>query len=238
MNDERIRDGTLARPATARLLQACGPLQPLQPGRNDQPAVRSVHAMRTGPPAKQATKAFGEDVYSHQAAHRITQCSGTLMSIPIYHFSVLTGPSEKSRARTDVDIHGLSLWLEAKPISPLVIARFRNRAHSIAAIIRFYGQLYSSRSGTQHFEPEICIEVGRKYAPQWEMLRSWCGAEAQARHDELAELRGEVARLSGLVAAAITELDKSGSQGAARRIESELIVPLKLIRASQRLAHR
>ncbi|MDA1386612.1 MULTISPECIES: hypothetical protein [Glycomyces] len=97
-----------------------------------------------------------------------------------------------------------------------------------------YGQHYPSRSGVRHIEPEICIEVDREYAPQWEMLRTWCGAEIQARRDELSELRGEVARLSMLVEAAITELDKAGSRKAARRLERELNVPLDLIRASQR----
>ncbi|WP_026932065.1 hypothetical protein [Glycomyces tenuis] len=96
-----------------------------------------------------------------------------------------------------------------------------------------YGRHYHSRSGVQYIEPEICIEVDREYAPQWELLRTWCGAEIRARRDELAELRGEVARLSGLVEAAITELDEAGSRKAARRLEGELGVPLNLIRASR-----
>lgn len=96
-----------------------------------------------------------------------------------------------------------------------------------------YGQHYPSRSGVRHIEPETCIEVDREYAPQWEMLRTWCGGEIQAQRDELAELRGEVARLSGLLEVAITELDKAGSRKTARRLEGELGVPLNLIRASR-----
>jgi hypothetical protein len=97
-----------------------------------------------------------------------------------------------------------------------------------------YGQHYPSRSGGVYIDPEICIETDREYAPQWEMLRTWCGAEIQERRNELAELRGEVARLSGLLEGAITELDKAGSQRAARRLEAELGVPLNLIRASRK----
>ncbi|MDA1358668.1 hypothetical protein O1R50_03485 [Glycomyces luteolus] len=97
-----------------------------------------------------------------------------------------------------------------------------------------YGQRYPSRSGGLYIDPEICIETDREYAPQWEMLRTWCGAEIQERRSGLAELRGEVARLSGLVEEAITELDKAGSRRTARHLEAELGVPLDLIRASRK----
>lgn len=97
-----------------------------------------------------------------------------------------------------------------------------------------YGQQYPGRSGGTYIEPEICIEVDREYAPQWELLRTWCGAQIQARRDQLAELRSEVARLARLVESAITELDNAGNRKTARRLEAELGAPAKLIRASQK----
>lgn len=55
--------------------------------------------------------------------------------------------------------------------------------------------------------------------PCWHRLRSWCGAEAVAHHEELIALRSELARVTGLAQDAVSALRTAGRSREAARIE-------------------
>ena len=54
------------------------------------------------------------------------------------------------------------------------------------------------------------------------MLRQWCGAEAVGLREELASLRTEVRRLTGIVETAVDELRTARAVQAVKRIERAL----------------
>lgn len=61
-------------------------------------------------------------------------------------------------------------------------------------------------------------------------MRTWCGAEALAREDELVALRAEVRRLGGLVEHAVASLSADGRSAAAMDLARELGVPVETLR--------
>jgi hypothetical protein len=86
------------------------------------------------------------------------------------------------------------------------------------------------RSSDFRVEPEQCaaydIENSR---PQREILRSWCGAEATDRFDELADLRTEVRRVGEVAQAAISALRAAGRDAEAARLQRDLGTPFEVL---------
>jgi hypothetical protein len=94
-----------------------------------------------------------------------------------------------------------------------------------------YGRVYRQRGGPTHIEPEICISIDEEHgAPVRGILRSWCGAEAVDRWDELRELRLEVLRLGELVQAAADELRRHDARREADDIVQRLGIPVETLR--------
>lgn len=93
-------------------------------------------------------------------------------------------------------------------------------------------------SGSTYISAEICSEVEEQYGPMRQLVRDWCGAEAQDRQDELHALRTEVERLGRLIERAITQLDQSGQTHAARDLERDLGVPVEVLRQANQEAQR
>jgi hypothetical protein len=92
---------------------------------------------------------------------------------------------------------------------------------------------WSGRRGGEdhHIRPEICIQVDCEYSrPRREVLRSWCGAEATERFDELAELRVEIRRVGEVAQAAIDALRSAGRDAEASRLQRELGTPVEMLR--------
>lgn len=89
------------------------------------------------------------------------------------------------------------------------------------------------RRGSDSFwEPEDCVEFDRKYyGARRELMRSWCGADAINRVDELTELRKEIRRVGKVAEAAIKALRAAGHQMEAARFEDELGMPVEMLRA-------
>lgn len=98
-----------------------------------------------------------------------------------------------------------------------------------------YGESHISRiDGHEvHLKPEWYAEqdekssYGRVYREQ---IREWCGTAAADRHDELAELRKELARLAQLAGHAATALRHAGRETQARQIERALGVTVQDLR--------
>jgi hypothetical protein len=87
------------------------------------------------------------------------------------------------------------------------------------------------RSNDHHIKPEICMQVDSEYSrPRREVLRSWCGAEARDRFDELAELRKEIRRVGKVAESAIDALRSAGRQAEASRLQRELGTPVETLR--------
>jgi hypothetical protein len=87
------------------------------------------------------------------------------------------------------------------------------------------------RSGDYFFEPESCQEMDGKYhRPCREILRSWCGADAADRFDELARLRIEVRRVGEVAQAATDALRTAGGEQQASRLQRELGTPVAMLR--------
>lgn len=84
------------------------------------------------------------------------------------------------------------------------------------------------RSGSGWISAEICAEVDQKYRPGRELARTWCGADANDRHDELVALRGEVHQLGLLMERAIIALRESGSPHA-MVLERDLGIPVEAL---------
>lgn len=88
-----------------------------------------------------------------------------------------------------------------------------------------------NRSSRYYFEPEQCIELDAEhYRPRRKVLRSWCGAEAVERFDELLELRKEIRRVAEIAQAAIGKLRAAGLQAEASRLERDLGTPVAMLR--------
>jgi hypothetical protein len=78
-----------------------------------------------------------------------------------------------------------------------------------------HGEQYqSARDGQlRHLEAEWFVQrldepLNRPY---WQLLRAWCGQDATDRHDEMVELRYEVARIGQLAEQAIALLREAGA---------------------------
>jgi hypothetical protein len=71
----------------------------------------------------------------------------------------------------------------------------------------------------------------RMHHPCWELVRSWCGAEAVARVDELSALRHEVRRLGDLIEEAIKVLRRAGQKIEADRLQRALGVAVEDLRS-------
>lgn len=88
---------------------------------------------------------------------------------------------------------------------------------------------YATQHGT-YISPEICASTDEDYRPARDLVRQWCGAEAEERYDELAALRVEVVRLGKLVERAISAVRSAGDVGQADVLERELGIPLVALR--------
>jgi hypothetical protein len=87
-----------------------------------------------------------------------------------------------------------------------------------------------SRPGST-FPAEICIQVDNEHGkPRRAILRTWCGADAIERHDELTELRKEIHRVGQVAEAAITALRKAGHKREADEFARRLGAPLETLR--------
>lgn len=85
-------------------------------------------------------------------------------------------------------------------------------------------------SGGSFISAEICTEVDKEYGPARDLIRQWCGADAQDRYDELVALRVEVVRLGKLAERAISALRTAGDSPEADAFERELGIPLEVLR--------
>jgi hypothetical protein len=87
------------------------------------------------------------------------------------------------------------------------------------------------RDNDSFWEPEDCVEFDRKhYRARRQLMRTWCGAEAINRADELTELRKEIRRVGVVAEAAIQALRAAGQQTEAARLEDELGTPVEMLR--------
>ena len=93
-------------------------------------------------------------------------------------------------------------------------------------------------SAGTYISAEICSEVEEEYGPMRQLVRDWCGAQAQERQDELNALRKEVERLGRLIERAITQLDQSGQTHTARDLERDLGVPVEVLRHANQATQR
>lgn len=92
-------------------------------------------------------------------------------------------------------------------------------------------------SGGCFIDAETCAEVDKEYAPARELIRQWCGADAQERYDELTALRVEVVRLGNLVERAISAVRTAGNLREADALERELGIPLEVLRRAAESDH-
>ncbi len=92
---------------------------------------------------------------------------------------------------------------------------------------------YRSDSG-RLISPEICAKFDADYKPARDLVRQWCGTEAQERYDELAALRVEVVRLGRLIERAISAVREAGDVRKADDLERELGIPLDVLRRAGR----
>jgi hypothetical protein len=97
-----------------------------------------------------------------------------------------------------------------------------------------YGRYYPGRRGREdwYVDADICAETNEVWKPAYALLRQWCGAEANARFDELQALRTEVRRLGTLVESAISVLREAGQGTIAEALERDLGVPAETLRAA------
>jgi hypothetical protein len=100
-----------------------------------------------------------------------------------------------------------------------------------------HGRWYPGGRGREawHVEPGHCAETDNEYSrPRRELLRTWCGAQATDRFDELTELRKEVRRVGEVAQSAISALHAAGRQADAARLQRDLGTPLGMLKpASQ-----
>jgi hypothetical protein len=98
-----------------------------------------------------------------------------------------------------------------------------------------HGKIYRGRGKTPDdvISPEICRKVDNEYGrPRRALIRSWCGADAVDRYDELAELRKEIHRVGQIAEAAIGALRKAGQKWEADHLARQLGTPVEMLRYS------
>ncbi|MEV0376034.1 hypothetical protein AB0I10_41105 [Streptomyces sp. NPDC050636] len=95
-----------------------------------------------------------------------------------------------------------------------------------------HGRYYPGRGRREgtYIDPEICRSVDDEFQLSRDLVRQWCGDDAQQRYDELAALRSEVVRIGKLMEEAISELRTAGRPKVARDLEQRLGVPLDALR--------
>ena len=121
--------------------------------------------------------------------------------------------------------------MRATGLTPDPIMQYVEHEEADARHEATYGRVYRQRGGPTHIEPEICISIDEEHgAPVRGILRSWCGAEAVDRWDELRELRLEVLRLGELVQAAADELRRHDARREADDIVQRLGIPVETLR--------
>ena len=121
--------------------------------------------------------------------------------------------------------------IRAAGLTPDPIMQYVEHEEADARHEATYGRVYRQRGGPMHIEPEICISIDEEHgAPVRGLLRSWCGAEAVDRWDELRELRLEVLRLGELVQAAADELRRHDARREADDIVQRLGIPVETLR--------
>jgi hypothetical protein len=94
-----------------------------------------------------------------------------------------------------------------------------------------------SRSGrgrdAYYFDPETSREMDLGFSrPIRDVLRGWCGHDADERFDELIELRKEIRRVGDIAQQAIDLLDRSGVGSEAVRLRRELGTPVEMLRTT------
>ncbi|WP_141120246.1 hypothetical protein [Mycobacterium malmoense] len=100
-----------------------------------------------------------------------------------------------------------------------------------------YGRVYRGRNGAVDFvvEPERCAQGDNEYGkPKRDILRSWCGADAVERYDELTELRKEIRRVGELADAAIRALHTAGNTREAAELSRQLGTRVDMLGESAR----
>jgi len=97
-----------------------------------------------------------------------------------------------------------------------------------------HGEQYQSARDEQlrHLEAEWFVQQldESHNRPCWQLLRAWCGQQAIDRHEELVELRHEVARVGRIAEQAIAVLRKAGRTADADRLARELGRPVHDLR--------
>lgn len=135
----------------------------------------------------------------------------------------LTGPWEVTEL-----VATTAARLNPDPILEFVASEERQAAREA-----IHGRWWQSgRRGNDSFwEPEDCVEFDLKYyRARRELMRSWCGADAINRVDELTELRKEIRRVGLVAEAAIKALRAAGHRTEAARLEDELSTPVEMLR--------
>lgn len=97
-----------------------------------------------------------------------------------------------------------------------------------------WGRLYGHGGEQRLAPPEWCAEHDLTWRPARDLVRTWCGASAGHRHEELIALRAEVVRLGELIESAIAALRASGDDRRADALECDLGVPIAVLRAQHR----
>lgn len=97
-----------------------------------------------------------------------------------------------------------------------------------------YGEEFQYARGEppRHIEADWFVQQLDEplHRPCWQLLRAWCGQDAVDRHDELVELRHEVARIGRLAEQAISLLREAGRGRDADRLDRELGRPVEDLR--------
>ena len=117
---------------------------------------------------------------------------------------------------------------------PAPILRYVDAEERTARNEAIHGRYARTSRGQESFfiEPEWCLENDEKRnKPARAILRSWCGADATDRFDELAELRKEIRRVGDVAQQAISLLEHTESKSAAARLRRELGTPVELLHA-------
>lgn len=110
----------------------------------------------------------------------------------------------------------------AAELDPQPILESVDRDEAKARREAVHGWYTGGRNG-HWVEPEFCIQWDEGHRkPVRAMLREWCGVEAVGLREELASLRYEVRRLTGIVEVAVDELRGASAARPADRIERAL----------------
>lgn len=118
---------------------------------------------------------------------------------------------------------------ERNPEPILAVVAKEERRYQREAI---YGDSYRGRSHSFTVSPETIRELDEEfYRPKRELLRSWCGAEAADRWDELTELRKEIKRVGDVAEQCIEVLRQHGLSRYADQLAAELGATVAMLRA-------